>query len=367
MERWRSFNEWFRSRTVAEQVLLQNVLVWALAVGLVMAIARGLTIHEMVDTLQHCDLMLFLGANLGSFAIRWLADTYLFARLFSFFHGRTTYREVLAASTAQYFLQAVNILVADGAMVVFLHQRKGVEWVTAGWTMAFQGFLDAILMAALTVIMGLLIPWSAIRVALPYAGIALALLVFVALWWMSGTPSSRPGRWLRSRRTMRAFRCARPHHYAVLGLIRLAIYVPNTIAFYLYFRSFRINVPFAAVLGLSPALMFAQSAPVSPSGLGPLQAVMVKGFARFGPRNNLLAAALGVSLVQLLCRIPMGVGTAGTFARNVLTAKRKVGNSSTMPVGSNPAVPGASSSYALSRSPANDVSESALSERKTRP
>jgi uncharacterized membrane protein YbhN (UPF0104 family) len=326
----RSFGAWVRSLGPTEQLLLQNLLVWTIAVALVIYVARGLTIHQLIETLKHCDLGLFVAANVVSFLIRWLADTYLFARLFSFFHGRTTYRELLPASTAQYFLQAVNILVADAAMVVFLHQRKGVEWITAGWTMAFQGFVDAILMAALTVIVALLIPESPIRVALPYAGMALAFFILVSLWWMSGRPVTRPGRWLRERRGMRAFRCARPYQYAVLGFIRLAIFVPNIIAFYLYFVSFRLNVPFGAVLALSPALMFAQSAPISPSGLGPLQAVMVDGFARFGPRDELLAAGLGVSILQLLCRIPMGVGAAGTFARRVLTARQFMENSRSM-------------------------------------
>lgn len=327
----RSLGAWFRSRGATEQVLLQNLLVWTIAAALVIYVARGLTIRQLVHTLRHCDLPLFVAANLGSFVIRWLADTYLFAWLFSFFHGRTTYREVLPASTAQYFLQAVNILVADAAMVVFLHQRKGADWITAGWTMAFQGFVDAILMAALTVLVALLIPRSPIRVALPYASAALVFFILVSLWWMSGRPLSRPGRWLRERRGMRAFRSARPYHYAVLGFIRLAIFVPNIIAFYLYFLSFQLNVPFAAVLAMSPALMFAQSAPVSPSGLGPLQAVMVDGFARFAPRDELLAASLGVSILQLLCRLPMGVGAAGTFARRVLTAKPTGGGPRSMP------------------------------------
>jgi Lysylphosphatidylglycerol synthase TM region len=330
MQIWRSLSEWFRSRSAAEQVLLQNLLIWAVAVALVIYLARGLTIHQLIAALEHCDLTLFVAANLCSFVIRWLADTYLFARLFSFFHGQTTYREVLPASTAQYFLQAINVLVADGAMVVFLHQRKRVEWITACWTMAFQGFVDAILIAALTVIVAMLIPWSPIRIALPYAGAALAFFICAALWWMRGRSTSKPGRWLRARRGMRAFRSARPYHYAALGSIRMAIYVPNVVAFYLYFVSFRLNVPFAAVVALSPALMFAQSAPVSPSGLGPLQAIMVDGFARFAPRGELLTVALGVSLVQLLCRIPMGVGTAGTFARKVLTAERTAENSTPM-------------------------------------
>ena len=325
MRLWRSLGGWFQSRSAAQRVLLQNLLIWGVALALVLDLARGLTMDQLVKAVEHCDLVLFVATNLCSFVIRWLADTYLFARLFSFFHGRTTYREVLPASTAQYFLQAVNVLVADGAMVIFLHQRKGMEWITASWTMVFQGFVDAILMAALTVVVALLIPWSPIHLALPYAGVALTFLVCAAWWWIRGRPTSRLGHWLRARRGMRAFRYARPYHYAVLGLIRIAIYVPNVCAFYLYFLSFRLNVPFAAVLALSPALMFAQSAPVSPSGLGLLQAIMVDGFAGFAPRGQLLTVALGVSLVQLLCRMPMGVGAAGSFVRKVLTAEPTIG------------------------------------------
>jgi hypothetical protein len=223
MQLWRSFSEWFRSRSAAEQLLIQNLLIWASAVALLVYLARGLTIEQLAGALEHCDLTVFVAANLCSVLIRWLADTYLFARLFSFFHGRTTYSEVLPASTAQYFLQAVNVLVADGAMVVFLHQRKGVEWLTAGWTMAFQGFVDAILMAGLTVILALLIPWSPIRIALPYATAALVFFLCAALWWIRGRAVSRPGRWLQARPGMRAFRAARPYHYAVLGSIRIAI------------------------------------------------------------------------------------------------------------------------------------------------
>jgi uncharacterized membrane protein YbhN (UPF0104 family) len=328
---WRRLCGWFRSRSTAEQVLLHNLLVWLIAAGLVVYLARGLSLRQLMDTLQHCDLTLFIIANIGSVLIRWLVDTYLFATLFSFFHGPTTYRELLPASTAQYFLQAVNVLVADGALVLFLHQRKGVEWITAGWTIAFQGFIDAILMAAITVAVALLIPWSPIRLALPYAGVALVFFVCVAVWWMRGQSVSRLGRWLRARRGMRVFRAARPYHYAKLATIRLIMFVPNVLAFYLYFVSFRLKVPLAAVLALSPALMFAQSAPVSPSGLGPLQAIMVDGFARFAHRDDLLAAALGVSIVQLLCRIPMGVGTAGVFARAVLDARPRIESSSRSP------------------------------------
>jgi uncharacterized membrane protein YbhN (UPF0104 family) len=138
---------------------------------------------------------------------------------------------------------------------------------------------------------------------------------------MRGSATSHFGRWLQARQTMHAFRSARLHHYIVLGIIRLTIYVPNIVGFYLCFLAFRLKIPFAALVALSPAMLFAQSVPISPTGLGPLQAVMVDGFARFARRDELLTAALGISIVQLLCRVPMGLGAAGTFARKVLIAE----------------------------------------------
>ena len=306
----------------SRQAILQNVVIWTVAGALLWYVGRGLTGHQVAKALADSNLTLFVSANLASLLIRWLVDTYLFSLLFSYFHGRTTYREVLPVMAAQYFLQAVNLLVADAALAVFLHRRKGVEWITAGWTLAFQGMLDAIVLAALTLTAGIAVPDSPIREALPYSAATLVFLLGVSAWWMRGKPSTVSGRWLRNRPAMLAFRTARPHHYAVLGLIRLAILSSNALLFYVELRAFGLGVPLEAALALSPALIFAQNAPLTPSGLGPLQIVMVWGFSSYAPRDRILTAALAISVVQLLCRIPLGIGAAGTFARRVLTMRQ---------------------------------------------
>ena len=51
---------------------------------------------------------------------------------------------------------------------------------------------------------------------------------------------------------------------------------------------------------------------------GPLQAVLVDGLAKYASHDRILAAALGISVLALLCRLPLGLGAAGTFARRVL-------------------------------------------------
>ncbi|HLH77243.1 MAG TPA: lysylphosphatidylglycerol synthase domain-containing protein [Candidatus Binataceae bacterium] len=311
----------FRSLSPTTQTVVENVVIWTIAALAVWWVARGLTLGKFVASFKHANLPLFLTANLTSFFIWWLGETYLFARLFSLFHKPCSFREVLAPSAAQYFLQVVNILVAAAALVLFLNRRKGVSWTAASWTLLFQGFIDAILLATGFVAAGVLRPQSPIHRFLPYACAALLFFIAVAWWWGHGRPRRRAWQWLYDWPGLHAFRAAGWHEYLELGLIRLAIFLPQGFLFYLEMRAFRADVPLDATLALTPGLLLAAGEPITPSGLGPLQAVMVDGLMRFAPRARLLTAGLAISIMHILCRLPLGVGAAGTFVRRVLTSE----------------------------------------------
>ncbi|MGH8014447.1 MAG: lysylphosphatidylglycerol synthase domain-containing protein, partial [Candidatus Binataceae bacterium] len=230
----------------------------------------------------------------------------------------TTPREVLPAATAQYFLQAINQLAADGALIVFLNRRKSVKWLTAAWTMMFQGLIDLMMLSGVATAAGLLVPHSAIRYALPYAGGVFGFLVCVALWWAWGKPKTRPERWMYGRPSAKAFREAGLREYVCLGGIRLSLMVAQGFLFYYSFVAFVPKVPLVSVLALTPGMLAAFNQPITPAGLGPLQAIVVGGLSHYASSDKILAAALGISIMHLLCRLPLGLGAAGTFARRVL-------------------------------------------------
>jgi uncharacterized membrane protein YbhN (UPF0104 family) len=289
---------------------------------------RGVSFGKFFKALKEARIWLFVLSNVISFFWWWLGDTILFSRLFSLFHKKTTFRELLPATAAQYFLQAINMLAADGALIVFLNRRKGVKWLTATWTMMFQGLIDALALAAIAVAAGLLAPWSPIHTALPYAGGALAFLIAVALWWAWGKPLTRAGQWMYNRPSAKAFREAGWRAYLELGGIRLALIAVQALLYYYAVVAFEPKVPLTSVLALTPGIQAASNEPITPQGLGPLQAVILDGLAKYASQDKILAAALGISVVALLCRLPLGLGAAGTFARRVLAieaSERKEG------------------------------------------
>jgi hypothetical protein len=315
------FGNWFESLSPAKQTIVQNVVIWSIAALVVWYVTRGLSLQKFVAALKDADIKLFVGANIVSLLIWWLGDTFLFSKLFSFFHGKTTFRQLLVASSAQYFLQAINMLAADGALVVFLNRRKGVKWLTGVWTMAFQGLIDGMVITTLFIAGSLLYAKSPIRVTLPYAAAGIVFLVGVALWWRWDRPRTRLGKWIHERPSMHAWRSARFYEYCALAAIRAAIMIPQAYFFYLEISAFIPKIPMLPVFALTPAMMLVSSEPITPSGLGPLQVLMLRGFQPFAPASKILAASLSISIIHLLLRLPLGFGAAGGFARRVLAAE----------------------------------------------
>jgi uncharacterized membrane protein YbhN (UPF0104 family) len=300
------------------RTVLQNVLIYGLAGAIIWYEARGIPVHTLLSSLANANLFWFIPATLLSFCIWFFGENLLYSRMFTYFHEQTGYIELLPATAAAYFLQVINILVADGALILFLHRRKDVPWLAGGFTILFLGFIDGFLFSLLTVLSGLLIPGSPLRPFLPYAAAALGALSLVPAWWIWWTPRTRFERWLHNRPALVSFRTARPRTYLELGAIRIGIFVPQGFIFYVSMLAFHIHIPLLMVLAVTPAILAAGGVPFTPIGLGPLQAVAVHGFSQFASTTRVLAMYLSMSVSQLVYRLPLGLGSAGAYAKTIL-------------------------------------------------
>ena len=299
-------------------MLLEALTVYSIAGAIVWFELRGINFSQVMSSLEGARLEWFIGATLASFLIWFFGENLLFARMFSYFHKHTGFRELLPATAAAYFLQAINILVSNVAMLVFLRMRKGIGWVTAGFTMTFFGFIDGIMFSASIVTAGLLVPSSPIRRFVPYAGAVLALFLLIAAWWMWREPRLRFERWLRDRPSLVSFRKADLAIYCELLAIRFGIMAPQGFLFWVCMRAFGLHVPLVQVLALTPLIFGVGGLPVTPAGLGFLQAVAVSGFAGLAPEAPVFAMSFAFSVVQILYRIPLGLGSAHIFTQMVI-------------------------------------------------
>ncbi len=292
------------------KTVVQNLVTYAIAAAIVWYAARGVSWRQVADAGSHATLWIFLIASVGGFLCWFIGETVLYSRLFSYFHGPTNAIELLPTMAAVYFLQIVNSYVASGAFVLFLHARKRAPWVMGACTLLFQGYLDAMLLATLSLFAIALVPTSPIRLGLNYAAGVLGVGGLIASFWLlwgARLPTGNWLRWIYERPSMASFRMARPSHYVKLLAIRFLIVLGAGFALYGQFVSFHIEVSLMQTLALTPFIVAIGNSPFSPGGIGTTQLVFTLAFARFASKNDLFALSLAVTAFNLVVRIPMGL------------------------------------------------------------
>jgi uncharacterized membrane protein YbhN (UPF0104 family) len=306
------------------KTVLHNLVAYAVAAVIVYYAARGVSWRQVAEAGSHATLWIFVVASLGGFLCWFIGETVLYSRLFSYFHGATGAFEVLPTMAAVSFLQIVNSYVAGGALVLFLHARKRVPWIMGGCTLMFQGYVDAMLLATLSLLAIALVPTSPIRPGLDYLAGVLGAGCVIASFWLSWGARLRNGSWLRwlyDRPSMASFRMAQPSHYAKLFAIKFLIVLGAGLALYGQFVSFHIGVPLIQILALTPFIVAIGNSPVSPAGIGTTQLVFTLAFARFGSKDDLFALSLAVTAFNLLVRIPMGLAMGAPLVEEVVAVE----------------------------------------------
>ncbi|MGH9327983.1 MAG: lysylphosphatidylglycerol synthase transmembrane domain-containing protein [Terriglobia bacterium] len=297
---------------------LRHVLAYGVAAGILVYLARGLSLGNLMESLRHADLGWFLAACVSSVGAWFLGETYLYSKLFSFFHARVTFREMLPVTSAQYFLQAISQVAGGAALVFFMRRRKGVPLFSGGATLAFLGLVDFLVMALMGIAAAALVPDSLLRAGWYFPLVATGGVCLVAWFWLRGRPSSGIARWIYERPSLLSFRNARVTHYLWLMLIRAPIFAVQGFMLYFQLHSFGVHVPLIQVLAFEPAELFLGALPITPAGLGVLQAVLILGFHSYGSRAALLTVGLAISTMAIALRLPLGFGAAGPLVREVI-------------------------------------------------
>jgi uncharacterized membrane protein YbhN (UPF0104 family) len=300
---------------------LRQALAYGLALTIIAILARGISAGEFLHVLREAHGWWFLFACLGSFAFWFLGDTISLARLFTYFHVRTTFREMLSANTAQYFLQTINHVAGGTALAVFMRRNKGVPIVSAGCSMMFLGLIDFLVMGLMGLAAAILVPGCLLASEWYYPAALTGGICLFVWFWLRGRPSWAILRWVYELPSLASFRSAAISHYLKLMLIRAVVFTGEAFMLYVQLRSFRVHVPLIQVLAFEPAELFLSALPITPAGLGVLQAVLILGFHFYGSRATLLTMGLAISTMGIALRLPLGLSAAGSLTRDAVGAQ----------------------------------------------
>ncbi len=198
-----------------------------------------------------------------------LVDSLVVWRVTSWFNAPLRYRDVLPIRASAYILSIVNEQVSKGAIAVYLSRRHGIPAWEVGSSMLFVMVCEYYYLLGWATV-GVLLQWDrfpAVFHAIPWiAAISAAGLVAVYLLFR------RPigvGRSVRDRPLFRAFRMARPRHYAAVLAMRSPLMLAASVVYTLALRLFGVEVSVTEMLGYLPVIFFGAAVP------GPMHSVAI--------------------------------------------------------------------------------------------
>jgi uncharacterized membrane protein YbhN (UPF0104 family) len=299
-----------------------NLAAYTVAALIIGILARGIRPAQLSRDLLHARLGLFIPVAMASLVFWLLGDTMVYARLFSYFHVPTRFREMLPGAAAHEFLQVVNGVAAGTSLAWFVQMRKGVDWLDAGCTLGLLGFIDLQVIALMLLIAGRVASGAMLGIVWYYPALFIAASCAFAAFWLRGRPESRLAQWVYQRPSLSAFRDARPAHYLKISLIRIPTFAVQGLVLYFEMIAFGMRAPLAAVMAILPVVLAAGALPFAPSGLGTRQAAIVVGFRAFGPRASLLAMSLAHSWLVIVGRLLLGLIIGGSVIKSAMWGPR---------------------------------------------
>ncbi len=292
-------------------------------------------INEVKDSFARAQLGAFALTVLVATSILFVVDALSVKIIFKRLLGPITTRDVLAFKGVSHFGQALNITAAAATMAALLGKRYGFGFRSSFSAFLFQMAVDVmtliIMMTVGLVVGGDQLP-PQIRDTIPFIlAVGWPLSIAGVAFWVIGDKIGLDRGWLGKLRNWRffdSFRRAKLADYFVVIAARSVLLFGYMCTDYLLVRTFGIETPFGAQLAFTALISFTVAVPLSISGLGAIQVVLIALYTPFvivsgDPTAQVLAFSTLMGPTVNLCRIGIAYLFLGQVSRDLIDAAQE--------------------------------------------
>lgn len=308
---------------------LRQILPWVVAIVIFFFMFRKIPPANVLKTMGQADFTAFVIYAVGYFVIVMLIDCVGLRWAISRFSTQVSFRETILMRGATYLLMLVNYNLAQGGMAFYLRRtHKAPVFKTLG-TIFFLTITDLSLMTGCGVVAAVISDVSYRGLPLkPFVEkVALFFYAFLLLWilfwkyvdhpFVKPALRLKPFQWLINHQVFSTFRQLSWSDYAKTVLFRTPVVIFILVSFFFWLHAFRSHVPLVDVLTYSPIILVIGTLPITPAGIGTVQALCVEFFRTnlsgpllaeklYSPSEIIMAASLLWGLGNFVLKMAFG-------------------------------------------------------------
>ena len=281
---------------------------WAIAAAILWFVFERVPIADAWNAAAEARLFEFALVTAAMVTGWWLLESRAFAYLFTRFNAPVSWGEARSLRGVTYLATPINWNLGTAAIILHLRRSKGIGAVQSTSSMIFYQTIDLMVLSTLALAGSSALPTSP---AIAQIQRAAAIADGFAIIQLAAIMASRPRwAWLQRLREVGIFsthRQATARDLLILVAVRTCYFSGFVLYFWLGTHAFQTSVPLLFAMAATPIILVLGSLPITPAGLGTVQAAMLYLFAPFGSEAAILAFALAYPVALICARLPIGL------------------------------------------------------------
>lgn len=267
---------------------IKKLAPWIIALGIFLYLFHIYPPEKVWQALKYVNLPAFAAFAVAYFLFLYFIDSLVMQKVITRFSHPVEFGSILAARGATYLIMILNYPASQAAFAYYLKRRYGIAIFEALGIFLFIVFIDLIWLITLALAGSFFQEYSVAGVDLGATIQTIAVIAYASTFvWLAfwrRLPERIIGRHikipiiegLRNRRVFHIFNQATAIDYLKVAAMRTPIHLTIIVFMYVVLLTFHTSIPFVKVLGNVPVVFLIGTLPITPGGLGTVNAAMVE-------------------------------------------------------------------------------------------
>ena len=290
-----------------ESSVVKRLLPWLIATMITGFLFMRVDYLQFFEALKLARISVYIPLITFFILIWFIIETYNLQSLYRYFGHHVEYSTMLSIRGATFLLMIINYGLGAGAIAMYLKKLFGVSLLRSTGILFFYMVVESSGIALMAVA-GFLLAGdsSGIEPWVFYLAGGLFIFYNIEILVLKYIPALGFLKRFVNSSILLPVRESTISTYAGICLQRMAYFMTFVIFFYFAVRAFHMEIPFLTLTALVPIIFFIGNLPVTPFGLGTIQAAMLYFFRDYGAPANILAMSLVYTVSLMIFRAIIG-------------------------------------------------------------
>jgi len=287
---------------------LKVIAPWGVAAVILAVEFYNIDRKFFLESLNSANLSIYIPLVVLFIFIWFFIESFNLQTLYRYFGYRLHYKKILEIRGATFLLMIVNYGLGAGGIAMYMKKDLGIPLLRSTSILFYYMVVESSGISFLAVAGFLLAGESSqIQFWVIYLSLYLFLFYVLEIVFLKYIP---PKGFLKKFISSRLVEPIRESTWAMFWGIffqRIVYFMTFIVFFYFATRAFHMEIPLLTLTALVPIIFFVGNIPITPFGLGTIQAGMLYFFKGYGTEANILAMSIVYTVSLMFFRALIGL------------------------------------------------------------